>query len=425
MKEIKPHPYSAEVMPELTDNNYEALKKDIKENGIRKPLDVAPDGDILDGHHRYRIAQELDFDLNEIPLNVLEEIQSEAEKKEWIIKANLVRRQLSTAQKYKLYAELSKNYEVGQTRNKKGQFQSRDDTLSSREDVNERTARGVGESAKTIERARKYVKTIEKYPDLDKPGSSPLALIQEGRRREKKEKREEKTEGLPKIKNLILGNCLEEIEDIPDNSIDCVITDPPYGSGDLGGSREEIFELRTDWVYDGDDENIFPFLDVLFERLKPKLKDDAHIYIFTIWKVWHKLYPIVDNHFKVRNWLGYLHYLASTGQNVYTYKNGLSSILYAVKNGGRELQGKKWNFFDVQGTKTENKFHPAQKSLAICAELIKKSTLEGETVLDPFAGSGSTLVAAEKFNRNWIGIETEEKWYNIARSRIEEMKNES
>lgn len=68
--------------------------------------------------------------------------------------------------------------------------------------------------------------------------------------------------------------------------------------------------------------------------------------------------------------------------------------------------------------------HPTQKPVALLEYLIKTYTLEGETVLDFTMGSGSTGEACLRTNRNFIGIEKEEKYFNIAKERLEKVKEE-
>ncbi|KXA95553.1 hypothetical protein AKJ65_01530 [candidate division MSBL1 archaeon SCGC-AAA259E19] len=264
----------------------------------------------------------------------------------------------------------------------------------------------------------------DKYGDLtERLEKSVNSAYRELRRRRETEKRKEELENAPELKNLFLGDCLEKIEKVPEDSVDCVVTDPPYGINVESGTREQIRKLRENWTYEGDDEDIFPQLLRLFKKLEPKLKGDAHIYIFTSWKAWHKLYPLADDFFDVRNWLVYLHYL-STGGDLNVYRTAASSILFAAAGDGRKIREHKWNFFDESGNYRKNgkSYHPPQKSVSICKKLIENSTVEGETVLDPFCGSGTTLVAAEELDRNWIGIELEERWYNTARQRIAEAR---
>jgi site-specific DNA-methyltransferase (adenine-specific) len=66
-----------------------------------------------------------------------------------------------------------------------------------------------------------------------------------------------------------------------------------------------------------------------------------------------------------------------------------------------------------------NKHHPTEKPIMLMEDLIVNSTNEGDKVLDPFCGSGSTLLACKQTNREYYGIEIDEKYYNIAKKRLE------
>jgi site-specific DNA-methyltransferase (adenine-specific) len=77
------------------------------------------------------------------------------------------------------------------------------------------------------------------------------------------------------------------------------------------------------------------------------------------------------------------------------------------------------NVITFNGRLTLNQLHPTQKPVPLLEYLIKTYTLEGETVLDFTMGSGSTGVACKNLNRSFIGIEKEEKYFEIARGRIE------
>ena len=72
----------------------------------------------------------------------------------------------------------------------------------------------------------------------------------------------------------------------------------------------------------------------------------------------------------------------------------------------------------------ENKNHPSEKPIKLMKILIKNSTNEQDKVLDPFMGSGTTGVACKELNRNFIGIELDEKYFKIAKERIEKISLE-
>jgi site-specific DNA-methyltransferase (adenine-specific) len=357
----------------------------------------------------------------------IKDLKTEAEICEWVIKDNLLRRQLTPEQRYLLYARLSEIYEIGLNRNEKGQFVSRDDTVSSRGDVLERTAREIGESPRTIARAREYKRVVEELPELK--NTTVTSALNEYRRRRELNERKKILVGAAELKNLILGDALEEVGKIPDASVDLLLIDPPYGAG-TEVARTEVIEIRgEDWaVKEGwNGPEIFDKLPILFERLKPKLKPSAHAYIFTSWKVWDRLAPIVRKYFEIKNCLiwdkgcGYLGELLG-----YNFMERHELILFATAGEKRKLNytGEKPTNI-ISGIKSPynvKRLHPTEKPVELCKLLISYSTVEGETVLDCFAGCGSTLAAAEELGRNWVGIEIDPKWHELAKARILELR---
>ncbi|MDR3341303.1 MAG: site-specific DNA-methyltransferase, partial [Treponema sp.] len=78
------------------------------------------------------------------------------------------------------------------------------------------------------------------------------------------------------------------------------------------------------------------------------------------------------------------------------------------------------NIFHIQAQQSDIGLHPTQKPLKLMELLIELTTVESQTVLDPFCGSATTLVAAFRLNRQYIGFEKEEKYYNTALNRLNE-----
>ena len=246
---------------------------------------------------------------------------------------------------------------------------------------------------------------------------------------------------MPKIE-LIQGDCLEKMKDIPDCSVDMVLTDPPYGT------------TACKW------DSIIP-LEPMWEQLKRVIKPNgaivmtasqpftttliaSNIKMFKYCWVWEKDKPsnfalankqpmkyhedvcvfyqnqplynkqLTDGHKPMNG-------QASYGRTV----NGSVPDLAVVKRevGGRTTRNPstiqkfntcKHNSGDKSG------FHPTQKPVALMEYLIKTYTNEGETVLDFTMGSGTTGVACKNLNRNFIGIELDSEYFKIAQERINE-----
>ena len=240
---------------------------------------------------------------------------------------------------------------------------------------------------------------------------------------------------------LMHGDCLEEMKKIPDGSIDLVLTDPPYGT------------TACKW------DTVIPF-EPMWEQLKRVTKKNGAIVLFGAEPFsshlrlsnldWFKYDWIWD---KVNRYTGAMlankmpmkrHEVVSVfyqSQPTYNkqYREGKA---YKVKRTGGhgehvgdamldqvrvgENDGKHHNPCSVLEIKGDNKkehgLHPTQKPVALCEYLIKTYTNEGETVLDFTMGSGTTGVACKNLNRNFIGIELDKDYYEIAKKRIEETK---
>ena len=208
------------------------------------------------------------------------------------------------------------------------------------------------------------------------------------------------------------GDCLEEVKKIPDKSVDLVLTDPPYCIGTTSNGSKADFS---------DNNLIKPFFDLLFAEYKRVLKDDGSLYINTDWRTYPFLYPILQKHFAVRNCIVWDYEWLKAG-TFYRFQHEF--IMFATRpdckrtfgNGERDI----WRIRCINFTDKKNKLYQAQKPVELCEKAILNSSKEGDTVLDSFMGSGTTGVAAVKNGRSFIGIELQEKYFEIARKRIEE-----
>ena len=230
--------------------------------------------------------------------------------------------------------------------------------------------------------------------------------------------------------NLMLGDCLERMKEIPDGSVDMVLTDPPYGTT----------ACKWDTVID---------LPAMWEQLKRVIKPNGAIVIFgsepfssTLrvsnskwysydWK-WEKTKPV--GHLKAnRKPMNKYEDIIVFSKKQPTYNpQGLKAIeprnitrtnkgsIYGKQAGVGSVQKFTGYPSNIIKFKSQNgKLHPTQKPVALMEYLIKTYTNEGETVLDFTMGSGSTGVACVNTNRRFIGIELDRGYFNIAKKRIE------
>ena len=238
--------------------------------------------------------------------------------------------------------------------------------------------------------------------------------------------------------NLMKGDCLELMKSIPDGSVDLILTDPPYGT------------TQCKW------DSVIPF-DLMWEQLKRVIKPNGAILLFGSepfssalrmsnikqykydW-VWDKKIPSGMCNAKImpmkqsENISVFIN-----GKNFYypqmvqrdnpIKSGGMTGSLSAGAKGLKKIETKVYTekyptthlVFDKI---RKGSLHPTQKPVALLEYLIKTYTQENETVLDFTMGSGSTGVACVNSNRNFIGIELDENYFNIAESRINQALNE-
>ena len=217
---------------------------------------------------------------------------------------------------------------------------------------------------------------------------------------------------------LYNDDCLNVIKDIPDNSIDLIVTDPPYhiikqGSGMLHGI------LDTEKNKNASKGKIFENNDIEFKEWLPELyrvaKDKTHIYLYiSPAKLTELLETSKKAGFKYQQLIVW-----NKGNSVFNryYMNSYELILMLRKGNAKDIKnmGTK-NLISINNPR--NKLHPTEKPVELNKILIENSSDEGQTVLDLFMGSGSTGVACKESHRNFIGIEIDKKYFDIASERI-------
>lgn len=221
-------------------------------------------------------------------------------------------------------------------------------------------------------------------------------------------------------------DCLEGLAAVPDNSVDVVITDPPYFlSMGHAGSKETAFNTNSDQVNSnrtfGDLTIAKPFYRQLFQEYRRVLKPGGHFYFFTDWRGYAFYFPIMAEELPVRNLIVWDK--KSGPGSYYTFAHEF--IIFGtdapklLHKGGTNV----WRMaaFSSGAAKTDGtKVHPTQKPVEIITKMIEDGSEPGAVVLDTFMGSGTTAVACLKTGRNYIGFEQNERYHAIAQKRIAE-----
>lgn len=222
---------------------------------------------------------------------------------------------------------------------------------------------------------------------------------------------------------LYNDNCLNIFPTIEDNSIDLIVTDPPYlvtsrgNPGNTGGMLQKKIFLQGK-VFDNNNISCKEYAPEFYRVLK----DGSHCYVMSNHKnLIEMLNVFTDNDFhfiKCLIWnkgnkiMG--HYYMSQFEYILFFRKGkgvrinhcgTSDILSIPNKKSKDINGKN--------------LHDTEKPIELMQILVENSSQENDYVLDPFMGIGSTGIAAKKLNRNFIGIELDNGYYKIARKRIE------
>lgn len=234
--------------------------------------------------------------------------------------------------------------------------------------------------------------------------------------------------------NLYQGNCLEVMKEIKDKSIDMILCDLPYGT------------TKCKW------DIVLPF-DDLWKQYNRIIKDNGVVVLFgtepfsshlRLSNLKNYKYDWIWKKTKAQGFLNSKKMPLKDYENICVFYKKLpmynpQGIIYgdfkndrkSKYNKGEDVYGKEKEFgishmsnfpkqiIEFSNPSGKGQLHPTQKPVDLLEYLIKTYTKEGEVILDNCMGSGSTGVACKNLNRSFIGIELDEKYFNIAKERIE------
>lgn len=232
-----------------------------------------------------------------------------------------------------------------------------------------------------------------------------------------------------KTNNLITGDAIQELRHLPDQSIDLIATDPPYNLGKDYGNNID----RKEWT----DYELFT--DNWINEAVRVLRPTGSMYIFMGVRFISRLFTMLETKGLLFNgWITW-HYTQGMGRKL-GFSPRHEDILYFTKsekftfnldeiripqkyfrkrnNMAGANPGDVWQFSHVHYSNPERQPHPTQKPLALMERIIRASSNVGETILDPFVGSGTTCVAANALKRKWIGVDTNPEYIKLAQNRI-------
>lgn len=211
---------------------------------------------------------------------------------------------------------------------------------------------------------------------------------------------------------IYLGDCLNIMKDLENESIDMIATDPPYGM-----AYEGNFSETAPWRKIENDDNLDwlePFVKESYRIAKP---NTAH-YMFCSWHKVDVFKQVLERYFTIKNLLVWLKKGTSIGDLNGDFAPQFELIFFFTK--GRRLMRGRRDGNLLPFSKISGRSHPTEKPVPLMQYLISKFTEKGETVFDGFMGVGSTGVAAEQIQRDFIGVEIDEEYFSIANKRLNE-----
>jgi len=214
------------------------------------------------------------------------------------------------------------------------------------------------------------------------------------------------------INKIICGDCLEVMKELPDKSVDLVVTDPPYflPTQSYVGTRKNGYSKR----HYGDNSIMKGFFNLVFNELSRVLKDDGTFYVFCDAQSYpiffEVMYPYC-NHVRLIIWDKQVSF------NGYTWRHQHELIAWGELSNSKRMPTGDGDIIKLRGVLQKDRNHPAEKPIDLIKKLINKHP-DYLTILDPFIGSGTTAIACKELGRRYIGIEISPEYCEIARNRV-------
>jgi site-specific DNA-methyltransferase (adenine-specific) len=211
------------------------------------------------------------------------------------------------------------------------------------------------------------------------------------------------------------GDC-RDVEIAP-ASVDFLLTDPPYGMAFVSGWTAAKATVKSDGVRQGE-----RVVRSALNALSPSFNPDMHAVVFCHWESWPDFYDNLCHLFQIRNALIWNKGGGGMGDLRHEYAKDFEVMLFGACSRGRELRGTRAGavLSGIPRVSAAKRTLPFEKPVALLEQLIERHAPDGGLVLDPFVGSGSTLVAAVRVGRLAVGIELDEARCEIAAKRLEQ-----
>lgn len=426
--------------------NIEELASSLARFGLMTPVVLDKKNNLIAGHRRILAAKHLGWP--DIPYRYMDALDPIL-RQELELEENIRRKDLEWQEEvvglYKLYMA------------KQGRYGEKGNPLS------ENGGYGIEEAARELDRATGSIsmdlalaKALHEYPELIEEKTKSSAFKRYRRMKEtalraelakrkqgedhgqfvQDEEESEQEEGVKEEPTFVRqairkavwkgigvfyhADSRDVLRGLPEDSIDLIVTDPPYGIGlykEGAAVSSSKFAESQGAMYDDDPKTIMDMLDETFMHAARLLKPDGHAYIFFHMTRYEPVYLMLKRHFGECEATPLIWMKQTTGIGdptrswIYSYEP-----CFWVNRGRILVKPQPFNVlkYDTVG----KKIHSVEKPVALMRHLVEASAVKGEIVLDPFAGSGSTLVAAAQLGMRFIGIEKHQDFYRSAVDRV-------
>lgn len=241
------------------------------------------------------------------------------------------------------------------------------------------------------------------------------------------------------INQIYFKDCLEGLKQLKDNSVDLIITDPPFGCN---------ASLKGDYI--DDEDYIKKKVPIWLTEMYRVLKDNCHIYIYVPTKYVDNWLPLFKELFKFNNILVCIN-MKKGVKYPNMFNNNYQMILYGSKGRARDFNKIDWiktsdSWFKdkrnknpqryryeypsfippyIKATVEESVGHPDEKNVLFVKNLMEISSNKGDLVVDCFMGSGTTAIACIELERNFIGFENNEEYFKNSVERIKPLLSQT
>lgn len=235
---------------------------------------------------------------------------------------------------------------------------------------------------------------------------------------------------MDKTINIHTGNCLDLFKNIPNESIDLIVADPPYNLGKDYGNKSDKLEF----------DDYIEFTRAWIKEANRVLKKTGTIYIFIGFRYISYIYSILENDYKMNfcSWICW-HYTQGVGKRkgfsprhddilMFTKSSNFTFNIDDIKipqkfyrkvNNMRGANpGDVWQVSHIHYCQQNRQQHPTQKPEAIIERIVLASSNENDSVLDPFSGSGTTLRVCQQLNRCCTGFELNQEYVDLTHDRL-------